>query len=136
MAEQASCLVRKRTRSVHYAGQGGEEGFHRRVVRAIGGSTHAHLDAQLSAHSLIPIAGQLAATIRMMLVPCRRVALRNGHTQGQLDQLLILGGRHGPAHHHRREQIQDHREGEPSLCADKPNCCIGRARKCPALYLG
>lgn len=44
MAERASCLVWKRTRSVHYAGQGGKEGFHDRVIITLPSATHAHIE--------------------------------------------------------------------------------------------
>ncbi len=38
------------------------------------------------------------------------------HAQSQFDQLLILGGCHGPAYHQTREQIQDHRQVQPAFC--------------------
>jgi hypothetical protein len=84
-----------------------EEGLHGRIVRTVGRTTHAGFNAQGGQQFLIAPAGVLASPVGMVQQARLRMPTGQGHLQGESHQMLILGGSHGPAYHHAREQIQD-----------------------------
>ena len=96
-------------------GEGGKEGFHRRIIPAVGGPTHAHLNIQLTQGRLVAIAGKLRTAIGMMQQPCLWMPPGYSHSQRQRDEFAIFTGRHGPAHHHAREEIENHRQEQPGV---------------------
>ena len=60
------------------------------------------------------------ATVSVMNKAGSGPPVENGHLQAGLDQRPVVGGRHGPAHHLARTQVQKHGQVQPTVaCFDE-----------------
>ena len=97
-------------------GQGGKERFQSRVVRTVPRSTPAHFAASFAQRRLRAVTGPFTAAVGMVHESGRRATSGYGQEPRQLNQVLIFYRSRRPANHQAREQIQDHRQVQPTCC--------------------
>ena len=94
--------------------EGREEALRDCVVPAVACAAHAAADSVACQQLLIFRAGVLAPAIRVMQQSLRRLPLRQCHVQRFQRKLALQPFVQRPADYPAREQIQDHREIQPT----------------------
>ncbi len=95
-----------------------EAALQHRVVIAIAGAAHAHLQLLRRQPGLIRLRRLVASPIRRVQHPGRWPSLRRGHLEGRRNELLLQVRRHRPTHPGARVEIEHRRPVQPP--------CVGR----------
>src|SRR3954469_15453180 len=92
-----------------------EPAFHCGVVVGVTSSAHAADDSVGSKHPLVILACVRASLVGVVEQPAVRAAAPQRLLEGAQREVAVVGGGERPAHHHPREQVEDHREVQLAL---------------------